>query len=216
MYAVEIGEHGQIEQAEQLHGQKADDEPGHNEEAAEIRPRIWVGSWLDYNNGVVHGDWIYADREDSEVWADIRAILARSPTMAETGEVAEEYGIFDQEHFGDLRIDATEAVSWVAKVARGIKGYGLAFAAWAAVVEDESLLDDFADTYLGHYDSVQAYAEQLIDELRYEQQLDETVPEDIRPYVHVDAGKLARDLQFSGRVYVLPAAGGGVWLFSGQ
>lgn len=33
-------------------------------EAAELRlhPRIWVGSLLDYNAGILHGDWIDAPR----------------------------------------------------------------------------------------------------------------------------------------------------------
>jgi len=49
-----------------------------NEQAAGVAPdseasaelldedqrRIWVGSWLDYNNGVLHGDWIDAGRLD--------------------------------------------------------------------------------------------------------------------------------------------------------
>jgi antirestriction protein len=216
VYAVEIGGQGQIEHAEKLHNEETGDEPENKEEAAEARPRIWVGSWLDYNNGVLHGDWIAADREDSEVWADIQAMLARSPTAAETGEAAEEWGIFDHENFGALRIDEQETVGWVAKVARGISEHGPAFAAWAGVVEDEALLDGFASDYLGHYDSVQAYADQLADDLAFQQLLDRHVPEHLRPYVHLDTEALARDLQFGGRIYVLPAEGGGVWLFSGE
>jgi antirestriction protein len=216
VYAVEIGEHGQIEHAERLQGEDKDDDPGSDEQAAEGRPRIWVGSWLDYNNGVLHGDWIDADRDDAEIWTDIQAMLARSPTATETGEVAEEWGIFDHEHFGGLRIDEQETVSWVAKVARGITTHGPAFAAWAGVVEDEALLGDFERTYLGHYDSVQAYAEQVFGGLAFQQLLERQVPERLRPYVHLDTEALARDLQFGGQVYVLPAEGGGVWLFDGE
>ena len=46
-----------------------------------------------------------ADREDAELWTDIQTMLARSPTAAQTGEAAEDWGIFDHEHFGGLRID---------------------------------------------------------------------------------------------------------------
>src|SRR5579859_3240619 len=216
VYQVEIGEQGKIEHVERLHGEETDDEPESNEEAAEARPRIWVGSWLDYNNGVLHGDWIDADREDSEVWSDIQAMLARSPTSAETSEVAEDWGIFDHENFGGLRIDEQESVAWVAKVARGISQHGPAFAAWAGVVEDETLLDGFASDYLGHYDSVEDYAEQVFGGVAFEQLLERHVPEHLRPYIHLDTQALARDLQFGGRVYVLPAEGGGVWLFKGE
>jgi antirestriction protein len=215
VYDVEIGPGGQIEQARKLPGEDSDAAPETGEQSPSERPRIWVGSWLDYNNGVLHGNWIDADREDAEIWADIQTMLARSPTMAETGEAAEEWGIFDHEHFGDLRIDEQETVSWVAKVARGITTHGPAFAAWAGVVEDEALLDGFEHDYLGHYDSVQAYAEQAFGGLGFEQLLERHVPEHLRPYVHLDTEALARDLQFGGRIYVLPADDGGVWLFDG-
>lgn len=217
VYAVEIGPHGHIEHARKMPDNSSDDEPGHGEQAPPERPRIWAGSWLDYNNGVLHGDWIDADRDDADIWADIQTMLARSPTSAKTGEAAEDWGIFDHEHFGDLRIDETETVGWVAKVARGITEHGPAFAAWAGVVEDETLLDGFQDSYLGHYDSVQAYADQLLGGLAFEQLLDRHVPEQFRPYVRLDTEALARDLQFSGHIYVLPANDGGLWLFdSGQ
>jgi antirestriction protein len=216
VYEVEIGPSGQIEDARKLPSKDHDDDPGSGEQPPPVRPRIWVGSWLDYNNGVLHGDWIDADREDAEVWTDIQAMLARSPTSAETGEVAEEWGIFDYEHFGGLRIDEQETISWVAKVARGIARHGPAFAAWAGVVEDEALLDSFERNYLGHYDSVKAYAEQTYGGLAFGQLLERYVPEHLRPYVHLDTEALARDLQFGSRVYILPASEGGVWLFDGE
>jgi antirestriction protein len=216
VYEVEIGPGGQIEQARKLPGEGSNDDPGSGEQPPPERPRIWVGSWIDYNNGVLHGDWIDADREDTELWTDIQAMLAHSPTAAETGETAEEWGIFDAEHFGGLRIDEQETVAWVAKVARGISAHGPAFAAWAGVVEDEALLDGFQDAYLGQYDSVQAYAEQVWGGLAFQQLSERHVPEHLRPYVHLDTEMLARDLQFGGRIYVLPAEGGGVWLFDGE
>ena len=88
-------------------------EPG---QSAEIRklpepPRIWVGSWLDYNNGLLHGEWIDAARDETEVWADISAMLAASPTARQHGEVAEDWGIFDHDNFGLLKIGEQETVS---------------------------------------------------------------------------------------------------------
>jgi antirestriction protein len=216
VYEIEIGPSGQTEDARKLPSEDSRDDPGSSEQSPPERPRIWVGSWLDYNNGVLHGDWIDADRDDAEVWADVQAMLACSPTAAETGETAEEWGIFDHEHFGGLRIDEQETIGWVAKVARGISRHGPAFAAWAGVVEDEALLDGFEREYLGQYDSVQAYAEQTFGGLGFQQLLERHAPEHLRPYIHLDTEALARDLQFGGRVYVLPAEGGGVWLFNGE
>jgi antirestriction protein len=142
-------------------------------------------------------------------------MLARSPTGARTGEAAEAWGIFGFANFHGLRLDENESVTWIAKVARGISAHGPAFAAWAGVVEDEALLDGFERAYLGQYDSVQAYAEQVYGGLGFQQLLDRHVPERLRPYVHLDTEALARDLQFGGHVYVLPAEGGGIWLFDG-
>jgi antirestriction protein len=201
VYEVEIDEQtGQVSKAEKL----------------TPTPSIWVGSWLDYNNGVLHGQWIDAARDEAAVHADIQAMLAASPTTAQTGEPAEDWGIFDSDNFGPLRIDEQESVSWVSAVARGIREHGLAFAAYADVVEDEAALSGFIDSYLGHYESVEEYARQLADELGYEQLLDEALPESLRHYVQIDYTLLTNEMTFSGELHLLPAEGGGVWLFRSQ
>lgn len=192
------------------------DKPDCGEQEPRDRPRIWVGSWADYNNGILHGDWVAADRDDDSIWSDIQAMLARSPTTAQTGEVAEDWGIFDYDNFGPLRIGEQESVGWVTKVARGITEHGLAYAAYADVMEDEETLDGFEDAYLGHFDSLQAYAEQLVDDLGYERLLDEAVPESLRAYVQFDTAMLARDMQMGGDIHVIPAEDGGVWLFDAR
>jgi antirestriction protein len=179
-------------------------------------PQIWVGSWLDYNNGRLHGEWIDAARETDEVWADIQAMLAASPTAKQSGEAAEEWGIFDYENFGALKVGEQETISFVAAVARGIAEHGLAFSAWADVMEEEEALGGFADSYLGEYDSMEAYAEQLIDDLDYNQLLDEALPEHVRRYVEINVAGLAQDMWLGGDVNVYQKEGGGVWLFDGR
>ena len=194
-------------------------EPGQPPEMRKLRvepPRVWVGSWLDYNNGVLHGEWLEADREADELWDDIAAMLAASPTARSTGEVAEDWGIFDYENFGPLKVGEQETVAWVTAVARGIGEHGPAFGAWADVVEDEELLGGFADAYLGEYESIEAYAEQLVDDLGYERALDEALPEHVRRYVEINVAGLAQDLWLSGDVHVYQQEGGGVWLFDGR
>ena len=179
-------------------------------------PRVWVGSWLDYNHGVLHGEWLDADREADELHADIAAMLATSPTARASGEVAEDWGIFDCENFGPLKIGEQETVDFVTAVARGIAEHGLAFGAWADVVEDEGLLGCFAEAYLGEYESIESYAEQLVEDLGYEQALDEALPEHVRRYVEINVAGLAHDLLLSGDVHVYQREGGGVWLFDGR
>jgi len=196
-------------------GERSGDQPEERERPTEP-PQIWVGSWLDYNNGRLHGEWIEAARDVDEVWADIQAMLAASPTAKQSGEVAEEWGIFDYENFGALKVGEQEAISFVTAVARGIAEHGLAFAAWADVMDEEEALSGFADAYLGEYDSMEAYAQQLIEDLGYNQLLDEALPEHVRRYVEINIAGLAQDMWLSGDVNVYPKDGGGVWLFDGR
>lgn len=192
-----------------------DDQPETQQQPADS-PRIWVGSWLDYNNGILYGDWIDASRDTDEVWADVAAMLAASPTARKYGGGAEDWGIFDHEGFGPLNVGEQETISFVTAVARGISEHGPAFAAWADVMEDEASLGGFADLYLGEYDSLEAYAEQLVDDLGYDELLDRTIPESLRPYVQINVAGLAQDMWLGGDIHVYHRDGGGVWLFDGR
>ena len=99
-----------------------------------MSPQIWVGSLADYNNGDLHGQWLDAAREPEEIHADIQAMLARGPA-ARRGEAPEEWGIFDYEDFGSLRLGEYESIEDVARLAAGIVEHGPAFAAWAEATE---------------------------------------------------------------------------------
>ena len=178
---ADAGRDGQDEHAERLSEQ----------------PRIWVGSWLDYNNGVLYGQWIDAARDEDELQGDITTMLAHSPTTKATGEPAEDWGIFDHDNFGRLRIGEQESLSWVSAVARGIAEHGPAFAAYADVVEDEAALAGFEDDYLGHYTSAADYAEQLIADLGYDEMLDQAIPDIMRAYVRIDSDAHNLTLVFS-------------------
>lgn len=194
--------------------------PHHNPTEQEIsaerlaaeRPRIYVASLADYNNGRLHGTWLDASREPEELYADISRMLRSS---REPG--AEEFAVHDYEGFGEARIDEYDGIDHVARIARGIAEHGLAFGAWACLQEgNPEALDQFTDAYLGHYDSLQAYAEQLIDDLGYQQLLDESVPESLQPYARIDTEALARDMHLEGDLTVMPAEDGGIWLFDGR
>jgi len=191
-------------------------QPAEQEASAEWRnpehPRIYVASLADYNNGRLHGTWLDATQDPDELYAAITTMLAASP---EPG--AEEFAIHDYEGFGEARIDEYDGITHVARIARGIAEHGLAFGAWASVQDgNPEALDQFSDAYLGHYDSLQAYAEQLIEDLGYQQLLDESVPESLQPYARIDTEALARDMHLEGDLTVMPAEGGGIWLFDGR
>jgi antirestriction protein len=193
------------------------DAPAQPEDAEQLRirpPQVWVGSLSDYNDGSLHGAWMDAAREVEAIQADIQTMLDASPLAAQTGQPAEEWGIFDHEGFGAFRLAEYENLEVVSRIARGIAEHGLAYAAYAEVMDgDPDALAGFTDAYLGHHDSIQAYAEQLVDELGYADLFNQAVPSSLQQYVRINTEALARDLELGGAIHVLPAAVGGVWIF---
>jgi antirestriction protein len=197
--------------------QPPEGDPADPERTPAAGPQIWVGSLSDYNNGVLHGTWINAARVPDEIRADIQAMLDASPGAAAYGQPAEEWGIFDFESFGSYRLHEHEDLEVVSRIARGIAEHGLAYAAYAEVMDgDPETLANFAEDYLGHYDSVQAYAERLVADLDYLRLLHESLPPSLEQYISIDTEALARDLQLGGDIHVLPANEGGVWIFRGE
>jgi antirestriction protein len=197
--------------------QPPEGDPADPEREPAAGPQIWVGSLSDYNNGVLHGTWLDAVREREAIQADIQAMLAASPGAAAFGQPAEEWGIFDYQGFGSFRLHEYEDLEVVSRIARGIAEHGLAYAAYAEVMDgDPEALAGFTDDYLGHYDSPQAYAEQLVDDLDYPRLLHESLPPSLEQYVRIDTEALARDMQLRGAIHVLPAKNGGIWVFRGD
>jgi len=160
-------------------------------------PRIYVASLSDYNDGRLVGRWIDAAIEPEELAQQVEDMLASSPTPG-----AEEWAIHDYEGFGPLPLSEYERLAIVSRVACGIAEHGEAFAHWAALIgtSDPDDLDRFEDTYLGCFESLERYAEDLLDDLGYLDDVDKAVPEGIQPYVKVDIAGFARDLELSGEL----------------
>ena len=196
----------------QPHSPGNENEPNQQHQSHEAgqhpSPAIYVASLADYNNGVLHGAWIDAAREPSDIQADIDAMLAQSPQPH-----AEEYVIFDYDQFGHCSINEHDPINLVARIARGIQEHGYAFAAWVNDLEDEpECWDDFSEAYLGHYDSVQDYVDGFVDDVGYTEKLTK-LPASLQPYVRFDTEALARDMVLSGDIYAVHDSAGGVWIF---
>lgn len=173
-------------------------------------PAIYVASLSDYNNGRLHGTWIDAAQEPDEIYADINAMLANSPEPS-----AEEWAIHDYEQFGRWRVGEYESIEQVSRIAKGIAEHGYAYSAWADVFEGEVASFDtnsFHEAYLGHYEAVTEYVEQMADDLGYERALD-TLPEHLRSYAYIDYAAIARDLHASGEIATVHDPDGGLWIF---
>lgn len=178
------------------------------EQSPKLNPRVWIGSWADYNNGRLHGDWCDAAAEPEELWKDIHHILATSHE-----EIAEDWGVFDYDEFGGFTVGEAETVETITTVARGIAQHGEAFSLWAELHDaDPEMLANFEDAYLGEYDSAEDWARELMDDTGVEQTLNEAIPEGLRPYVQIDYEQFARDARGSD-IHFEESSGGGVYVF---
>ncbi len=171
-------------------------------------PRIYVASLSDYNNGHLHGAWIDTDQPPDDIHAGIQQMLAgsRYPT-------AEEWAIHDFDGFYSLRLGEYENIEHLAMIGQGIAEHGPAFAAWAEVLGSarwEEELDDFEEVFRGEWDSMEAYAEDLLADFGVEEALDQ-LGDWLRPYITVDVEAFARDV--STDLNLMPSPGGGVYLF---
>lgn len=182
----------------------------------QLTPRIYAASLSDYNNGILHGRWIDVTSDINDMQEAINEMLAASPTTARCGEPAEEWAIHDFDDFGDIRVDEHQGLAAIAKWAEGIKRHGESFAAWVAHVDDQSegLIERFEDCYQGEWESIEAYAEHLLEELGAQRTIDEA-PEWLQPYLKLDVEGFARDLELGGDVIVIPASHDRSAIFSG-
>ncbi|SKK23643.1 antirestriction protein [Mycobacteroides abscessus subsp. massiliense] len=173
-------------------------------------PAIYVASLADYNNGRLHGRWIEAAREPEDIQADINAILDSSSEPN-----AEEWAIHDYEQFGRWKVGEYDSVEQISRIARNIAEHGYAYSAWADVFDGDDAsfdIDSFHEAYLGHYDSVTDYVEQMADDLGYEAELAK-LPEHLQGYAHIDYTAIARDMELSGDIAAVQDPNGGLWLF---
>ena len=154
-------------------------------------PRIYVASLSDYNDGNLHGVWIRAAQEPDELQAQVSLMLAASDQPG-----AEEFAIHDYEGFGPCRLGEYETLTLVSAIAMGIEEHGPAFAHYARVLDEVSLdnLRLFDDRYRGHWQSMEAYAENYLEDMGVD--LDLLIPDDwLRPYVTLDANAFGRELE---------------------
>lgn len=155
-------------------------------------PRIYVASLSDYNAGRLHGVWIDVDGDADELQSHIDLMLQASPEP-----VAEEWAIHDYEGFGPLHLGEYESIADIARIGRGIAEHGMAFAHFAAMLSPIGCgeLDQFEDSYQGHWASMVTYAEELLDSLGMDPDKCTGLPDMLRPYVSIDVAAFARDLE---------------------
>jgi antirestriction protein len=161
-------------------------------------PRIYVASLADYNAGNLLGKWIDANQSAEEIREEITAMLATSKEG-----VAEEWAIHDYEGFGPVKLPEWEDLGTVAELAEmiGEKGELFALVYEHADRDMERAKILLEDGYFGEFDSLEAYAEDYIEQTGGL----EKMPEHLRYYF--DYEKFAHDLEIGGDVFTIEHQG---------
>ncbi|MHC4398936.1 MAG: antirestriction protein ArdA [Planctomycetota bacterium] len=172
-----------------------------NQTTNTLCPRIYVACLAAYNQGTLHGEWIDTNQGADCIHEEIQAMLSKSPAPG-----AEEWAIHDYEDFGGLGLSEFEDIDRVAELGQLVAEHGAAFGAYANHVGvDYASAEGFQEAYCGEWDSEEAYAEELFDELYAHD-----IPENLRFYI--DYEKFARDL-FINDCYAVDCPDGGVFVF---
>jgi antirestriction protein len=168
----------------------------------QTEPRVYAASLTDYVNGRLHGEWIDISPNVEDMQAQISAMLAASPTTAKTGEPAEEWAIHDFEGFGSHRIHEHDSLETLAAMATASEELGEDFEAYLIWLDhagmepsDARCLEQFQDAYQGEWETLERYADNLIEET-WASELERAGLEHIAPYI--DTELFARDLGFDG------------------
>lgn len=163
----------------------------------DVQPRIYVACLAAYNNGKLHGEWIDAAQDADAIKEEIAAMLKASPEPN-----AEEYAIHDHEGFGGYSVGEYTSIDEIAEIAALLAEHGEVFGKLLDYAGDvEPAKRYMEDGYHGEWDSLQAYAENYLEETG---RLD-AIPENLRYYF--DFEKYARDLEMGGDVFTIDVGG---------
>ncbi|OFE08238.1 antirestriction protein ArdA [Rhodococcus sp. 1139] len=138
------------------------------ESASKTVPSIYVASLSDYNNGYLHGQWIDARLDQSEIHEQITAMLAQSRDPG-----AEEFAIHDYEGFSGFEVHEYESIETVHAIAAGIDEHGEAFAAYIDLVgTEQASMNGFEDCFQGTYASLAAFVDSFVEDMGWPEQLE--------------------------------------------
>ncbi len=157
------------------------------------QPRLYIADLAAYNAGILHGAWIDADQDASDIEEEIASMLEASPVPE-----AEEWRIDDYEGFAGYRVEPHDSLEELAAFAQLLVEHGPIIAALVSHVGGLVHLDE-AQTMLeeqaaGIFDSLEDFAYELMTETM-------AIPTELRPYI--DYEKYARDLELSGEIVTL-------------
>lgn len=146
--------------------------------------RIYVACLAAYNNGILHGRWIDANQDASEIWDEVNAMLKSSPI-----EAAEEWAIHDYEGFEGVTISEWEGFARVSEIAAFIAEHGVLggkLIEYLGSLEDaeRAMIDQYAGEFRSTADFVQEMTERGTE-----------IPESLQYYIDWEA--MARDWEIN-------------------
>ena len=175
-----------------------------NNEEETLKPRIYVACLAAYNNGILHGDWIDADRSEDEIYEEIQKILKSSPI-----DGAEEFAIHDYDDFYEAELSEYPGIETVAKVGEFLAEHGrLGAKVFNRCCHDlEEAREMMEERYIGAYEKLQDYVREYIEECW------DDFPQYIEPYFDYD--RFGEDLEMNGVVETLKVSFEQVHIFRG-
>lgn len=144
-------------------------------------PSIYVACLSAYSAGILHGVWVDATQDVSDIMEDINNMLAESPCPGD------DWAIHDYEDFGPVVLGSFASLDTVSEVAQALAEHGPAV---GHHFNNGGSIENFSETYYGYFDSEQDFAEHFLDETGQLSQL-----ENIGfPLMYIDLEVVARDL----------------------
>jgi antirestriction protein len=163
--------------------------------------KIYVADLAAYNSGILHGVWI-------DDLVDLDAIHEKVTAMLESSPVddSEEYAVHDHEGFGELTISEFSSITSINQVALFLNEYpecgDIVFNYCNGDIDEANRMMN--DCYLGKYESVEDYAQQIFEECY-------SVPSVLKYYICWE--RLGRDMLLNGEIQVIEVEGD-VMIFS--
>jgi len=170
--------------------------------AAEVEPRVYVGTYGKYNSGRIDGAWLdlqdYADAEDFyEAAKELHKDEADPELMFQDWEGIPDWAIgeswIESKYFEYLDYAKNWDEDQKDAFEQFIEYY---YGSEISKLDDiDDAMSEFEERYQGKYDSVEDYARQIIDDMG-------GVSEIQNKEYHFDIESFARDLGFEGWNYV--------------
>jgi len=152
--------------------------------------RIYVADLAAYNAGHLHGAWIDATLDVSDIQDQVNTMLKSSPVTN-----AEEYAIHDYEGFDGYSLSEHAGLETAHNIACFIAEYPNFGGTLLAHCDDlEEARRAAENNYAGCYPSLAHYAEELTEQTS-------EVPEHLSRYIDYDA--MGRDMELGGDVFTI-------------